>query len=152
MCKKFGTLAKRSRTKRHLDFSSQKFCNETSLGQNVPWDKAVLGQNIFGKFATKRPDFHGRNIKLGTIFSDKMSLTHKKLLRLRLPCCCLGSPDPAARPRRRYPGGGPGGPAPAAQPRLPRENDAALAPTVSASAIRLHKKFGANLVHFLNKI
>jgi hypothetical protein len=53
-----------------MDFSSQKFCNETPLGQNGPWDKAVLGQNILGKFATKRPHFQGGSliIKLGTIF------------------------------------------------------------------------------------
>jgi hypothetical protein len=40
-----------------MDFWSQKFFNETSLGQNGPWDKAVLGQNILGKFATKHPHF-----------------------------------------------------------------------------------------------
>jgi hypothetical protein len=43
---------------------------------------------------------------------------------------------------------GPGGPAPSGT----AKNDAALAPTVSASAIRLHKKFGASLVHFVNNI
>jgi hypothetical protein len=53
-----GTLTKRPRTKSPMDFSSQKFCNETSMGQNGPWNKAVLGQNILGKFATKRPHFH----------------------------------------------------------------------------------------------
>jgi hypothetical protein len=42
-----------------MDFSSQKFCNDMSLGQNGHWDKAVLGQNILSKFATKRPHFHG---------------------------------------------------------------------------------------------
>jgi hypothetical protein len=45
------------------DETSQKFCNETSLGQYGPWDKAVLGQNILGKFATKRPHFEGRTIR-----------------------------------------------------------------------------------------
>jgi hypothetical protein len=54
-----GTLTKRPRTVRPMDFSSQKFCNKTSLGQNGPWDKAVLGKNILGKFATKRPHFQG---------------------------------------------------------------------------------------------
>jgi hypothetical protein len=58
-----GTLTKRPRTKRPMDFSSQTFCNETSLGPNGPWDKAVLGQNILGKFATKRPHFQGRTIR-----------------------------------------------------------------------------------------
>jgi hypothetical protein len=53
--KNSGTLTERPRTKRPMDFSSQKFCNETSLGQYGPWDKAVLGQNLLGKFATKRP-------------------------------------------------------------------------------------------------
>jgi hypothetical protein len=51
-CDRMGTLTKRSRTKRPMDFSSQKFCNETSLEQN-----------ILGKFATKRPQFQGRTIR-----------------------------------------------------------------------------------------
>jgi hypothetical protein len=33
-----------------MDFTSQKFCNETSLGQNGPWDKTDLY-----KLATKVP-------------------------------------------------------------------------------------------------
>jgi hypothetical protein len=60
---------KRPRTKRPIDFSSQKFCNETSLGQNGPWNKAVLGQNIRGKFETKRP-----------IFRDGLSVPENKTL------------------------------------------------------------------------
>jgi hypothetical protein len=61
-----GTLMKRPRTKRPIDFSSQKFCNEMSLGQksqNGPWDKAVLGHTSLDKFATKRPHFQGRTIR-----------------------------------------------------------------------------------------
>jgi hypothetical protein len=50
-------------------FFVQKFCNETSLGQNGPWDKAVLGQNILEKFATKRPHFQGWTIR-GAQFLD----------------------------------------------------------------------------------
>jgi hypothetical protein len=67
---------------------------------------------------------------------------------------CPGGVGLAARPRWPSPVwhrlGDPAlsGMAPAAQPRLAWQNDAALAPTVSASAIRLHKKFGASLVHF----
>jgi hypothetical protein len=89
-------------------------------------------------------DYPSLKIKLDTIFSDKTYLTHKKnYYGYGSLAAAL-----AARIRRR----GPGGPDPAAQPRLAQENDAALAPTVSASAIRLHNKFGASLVHFLNKI
>jgi hypothetical protein len=55
---------KRPRMKRPMDFLSQKFCNETSLGQNGPWDKAVLGQNILSKFVTKHPHFQGPTIRL----------------------------------------------------------------------------------------
>jgi hypothetical protein len=43
----------------------------------------------------------------------------QKHLQLRLPCCCLGSPDPAARPRWRGPGRGPGSPASEARHRRP---------------------------------
>jgi hypothetical protein len=57
-----GTLTKRPRTERPMDFSSQKFCNETFLGQNGPWDKAVLEQNILSKFVTKRPYFQGQTV------------------------------------------------------------------------------------------
>jgi hypothetical protein len=128
-----------------MDFSSQKFCNETSLGQNSPWDKAVLGT----KQSLDRTSSANLRQNL-PIFRDglsvpenKTSLTHRKLLRLRLPCCCLGGPDPVVWPLRR----GPGGPAPSGT----AKNDAALAPTVSSSGIRLHKKFGTSLVHFVEQ-
>jgi hypothetical protein len=73
----YGTL-----TKRPMDFSSQKFCNETSLGQGSPYTK--YPRQICDKTSPfSGTDYPSMKIKLGTIFSDKTSLTHKKLLRLQ---------------------------------------------------------------------
>jgi hypothetical protein len=91
--------------------------NETSLGQNGLWDKAVLGQNILGN---KTSPFSGTHclslkIKFDTIFlgqnipdsqktriliSHTFSIVHAPsspfLCVAWLPCCCLDSPDPVA--------------------------------------------------------
>jgi hypothetical protein len=64
-----------------MDFSFQKFFNETFQGQNGPWDKVVFGHSILSKFATKSPHFQGKDCpslktKLNTIHKDRNSLTH----------------------------------------------------------------------------
>jgi hypothetical protein len=59
----------------------------------------------------------------------------QKTFTATAPLLLSWQPGPGARPRRR----GPGGPVPSGT----AKNDAALALTISASAIRLHTKFGA---------
>jgi hypothetical protein len=123
-----------------------------------PWDKTVLGtkQSLDKTFSA--------NLRQNVpIFRDGISVPENKTLHnffaqnvpdpqktstamalLLLPWQPgPGVTAPASRPLRRGPGGAAPAADPAAQPRLARENDAALAPTVSASAIRLHKIFGS---------
>jgi hypothetical protein len=140
-----GSLTKPPQTKSPMDFCPRNFVMKR------PWDKTVLGtKQSLGQSSpwTKHPrqicdktspfsgtDYPSLKMKLCTIFSDKTSLAHTKLIRLQLPAASL-----AARPRR--PGTASSGTA---------KNDASFALTVSASAIRLHKKFGASLVHFFKQ-
>jgi hypothetical protein len=102
-----------------MDFSSQKFCNETSLGQNSPWTKHPR------QFCAKTSPFSGTDcpsLKIKQYFSTKRLWPTKNahfdfshifyctrsvvpvyitlitfFVQLRLPGCCLGGPNPAAR-------------------------------------------------------
>jgi hypothetical protein len=116
-----------------------------SLGQSSPWTKHP--RQICDKTSPfSGTDYSSLKIKLCTIFFAQ-----------NVPCCCLGSPDPAARHLRR----GPGGPAPEPRSRRPgpgglapsgtAKNDVALAPTVPVSALRLHKNSGPVWSNFWTK-
>jgi hypothetical protein len=78
------------------------------------------------------------------IFRDGLSVPENKKQNVPDPQKTSMATAPLLLPWQTGPGG-------AALPGMAK-NDAALAPTVSFSAIRLHKKFGTSLVHFLNKI
>jgi hypothetical protein len=62
---------KRPRMERPMDFTFQKFCNETSLGQNGPWENTGLGHNVLCKFATKCPHFQGLKKSLAQFLRTK---------------------------------------------------------------------------------
>jgi hypothetical protein len=64
--------------KRPMDFSSQKFCNGTSLGQDGSQDRTILGHNTPYQIVTKRPHFpenktfffHGQNVTKPKVFHN----------------------------------------------------------------------------------
>jgi hypothetical protein len=150
-----GTLTKRPRTKRPMYLLSQKFCNETSLGQNSsPWTKhpRPICDKTFPFSGTdcstipeNKTNFFGPTKNTHFDFSHIFYCTRSVVpvyntiitffVRLRLPCCS---------PWQSGPGGA--GPAPSGTGKCCGSGSDRF-----LMAIRLHKKIRGQFGKFCEK-
>jgi hypothetical protein len=131
------------------------FRDGLSVPENKTWHN-FLGQNVPNpqktfKLISRTFSFVQSTCSVVPVYNTLITF----LVRLRLPCSCLGNPRrgpgvaaPEARP-------GPGGPARAAKSRRPSPvwngKMMRLCSDSFLMTIRLHTKFGASLVHFVGK-